>query len=201
MVQKRTPWKKSHTIFKTFEKKLTVHGPCIHGSPSICIGNLLVVVMVTLLHCANRLPDSRSPVLTWPMCRQLSNPMTSIRLSPISVGENFTVSPGVLKELSVCVLVSSNDESVKDVLMRISEFVSCVLWLCRYRPWIAAVKSTELKLLVLSSLSGRFFRLPRRWRVWCSPQRFEPPWVKGMFSKATPWSEGPCARSKGVPSH
>lgn len=68
-------------------------------------------------------------------------------------------------------------------------------------PWIAAVRSTELKLLVLSSLSGRFFRLPRRCRVWCSPQRFEPPWVKGMFSNATPCKDGPCAKSRGVPSH
>lgn len=68
-------------------------------------------------------------------------------------------------------------------------------------PCIAAVRSTELKLLVLSSLSGRFFRLPSRCFVWCSPQRLEPPWVKGMFNNATPWREGPCAKSNGVPSH
>ncbi len=70
---------------KDFFFWLTVHGPCIQGSPSICMGNVFFVVMITSLHCANLLPDERSPVLTWPMCRQFSNPITSIRLSPKSV--------------------------------------------------------------------------------------------------------------------
>lgn len=46
---------------------LTVHGPCIQGSPSICIGKVFFVVIITSLHCANLLPDDRSPVLTCPM--------------------------------------------------------------------------------------------------------------------------------------
>lgn len=64
---------------------LTVHGPCIHGSPSICIGNVFFVVSITSLHCANRRPDARSPVFTSPNWRQFFNPITSIRLSPMSV--------------------------------------------------------------------------------------------------------------------
>lgn len=64
--------------------RLTVHGPCIHGSPSICIGKVFFVVSTTSLHWANLRPEALSPVLTWPMCRQFSNPITSIRRSPKS---------------------------------------------------------------------------------------------------------------------
>lgn len=63
---------------------LTVHAPCIHGSPSICMGNVFFVVIMTSEHCANRRPDARKPVRTCPMCKQFSKPITSNRLSPIS---------------------------------------------------------------------------------------------------------------------
>lgn len=67
--------------------QLTVHGPCIQGSPSICMGNRLLVIMVTLLHWASLLPECRRPVFTWPMCKQFSKPITSMRLSPMSAKE------------------------------------------------------------------------------------------------------------------
>lgn len=62
----------------------TVHGGCIHGSPSICMGNLFLVLITTDEHCARRRPEALSPVLTCPMCRQFSSPMTSMRRSPMS---------------------------------------------------------------------------------------------------------------------
>lgn len=62
----------------------TVHGGCIHGSPSICMGNLFLVLITTDEHCASRRPEALSPVLTCPMCRQFSSPMTSMRRSPMS---------------------------------------------------------------------------------------------------------------------
>jgi hypothetical protein len=67
-----------------FWEALTVLGPCIQGSPSICMGNVFLVVMMTSLHWAKRRPDARRPVRTWPMCRQFSRPITSMRRSPKS---------------------------------------------------------------------------------------------------------------------
>jgi len=63
---------------------LTVHGGCIHGSPSICMGNVFLVLIATDEHCARRRPEALSPVRTCPMCRQFSSPMTSMRWSPMS---------------------------------------------------------------------------------------------------------------------
>jgi hypothetical protein len=63
---------------------LTVQGGCIHGSPSICMGNVFLVLITTDEHCARRRPEALSPVRTFPMCRQFSSPMTSIRRSPMS---------------------------------------------------------------------------------------------------------------------
>lgn len=174
--------------FFTLLFQLTVQGPCIQGSPSICMGNRLLVMMVTLLHWASLLPECRSPVFTCPICKQFSRPITSIRLSPMSAEK-----AGKYSTSFIC-NVLLRDVAILYRSRRIDYFALS-------SPWIAAVRSTELKLLVLSSLSGRFFRLPRRCRVWCSPQRFEPPWVKGMFSNATPCRDGPCAKSRGVPSH
>lgn len=137
----------------------TEQAPCIQGSPSICIGNVFLVFITTSLHCANLRPDALRPVLTWPMCRQFSRPITSMRWSPIS--------------------------------------------------WMATDKSTELKLVVESSLStlrnfpaplnGPFLRI--LFCDKCSPHRFEPPWVYGMLSRAIPCKWGPLASSKDTPSH
>lgn len=70
--------------YKIFNLELTVQGICIQGSPSICMGNVFLVLMMTSLHCAKRRPEARSPVRTCPMCRQFSRPMTSMRRSPKS---------------------------------------------------------------------------------------------------------------------
>lgn len=156
-------------------------------------------MMVTLLHWASLLPECRSPVFTWPICKQFSRPITSIRLSPMSAWRMGKYSILLNTSLySICNVFLRTRRSSFIIFVRGDYFLD---YFALSSPWIAAVRSTELKLLVLSSLSGRFFRLPRRCRVWCSPQRFEPPWVKGMFSKATPCRDGPCAKSRGVPSH
>ena len=80
---------------------VTVHGGWFQGSPSICIGNCFLVLITISEHWARRFPDERNPVrtcegredyfwsilltiLTCPMWRQFSRPMTSINLSPIS---------------------------------------------------------------------------------------------------------------------
>src|SRR5699024_9241494 len=70
--------------FVNFPLKLTVVGGCIQGSPSICIGNVFLVLITTEEHCASLLPLALNPVLTCPICRQFSSPMTSINPSPIS---------------------------------------------------------------------------------------------------------------------
>lgn len=67
-----------------WEYLLTVVAGCIHGSPSICIGKVFFVFIEMEEHCAKRLPLALNPVLTCPICRQFSNPITSIRPSPIS---------------------------------------------------------------------------------------------------------------------
>lgn len=87
---------------------------------------------------------------------------------------------------------------------------------CRYMtairiPWVATDRSTELKLVADSSLSDSCIFLPfrngppplrlMRFCDKCSPQRFEPPWVYGMLSRAMPWRCGPLARSSETPSH
>ena len=46
-------------------ERLTVQGGWFQGSPSICIGNCFLVLITTLEHCANLLPDDLRPVLTW----------------------------------------------------------------------------------------------------------------------------------------
>lgn len=78
------------------------------------MGKVFLVVKITSLHCAvgrtesnnmkivsrsfpgrifiqlpKRRAEAFSPVLTCPMCRQFSNPITSIRWSPISEVETF----------------------------------------------------------------------------------------------------------------
>ena len=70
--------------FQTF----TVPGGCSQGSPSTCMGNLLLTLTMTWLHWANRLPEDRRPVRTCPIWRQFSKPTTSMSLSPISVMES-----------------------------------------------------------------------------------------------------------------
>lgn len=72
-------------IFFFQTKILTVQGGCIQGSPSICIGKVLFVVITTEEHWARRRPDALRPVLTCPIWRQFSRPITSMSLSPISV--------------------------------------------------------------------------------------------------------------------
>lgn len=74
-------------------KKSTVVGGCIQGSPSICIGNVFLVLIVTDEHCANLLPLAVMPILTCPICKQLSNPITSISPSPISWIKKFLSEP------------------------------------------------------------------------------------------------------------
>merc|ERR1712223_1265868 len=41
-------------------------------------------LMMIWEHWASLFPEERSPVRTWPICRQFSKPTTSILLSPIS---------------------------------------------------------------------------------------------------------------------
>lgn len=75
---------------------------------------------------------------------------------------------------------------------------------------MAIDRSTELKLLADNSLSADFSFLPFRngpplflirFCDRCSPQRFEPPWVYGIFRRAIPCSCGPFANSSETPSH
>ena len=73
-------------IFQT----LTVPGGCSQGSPSTCMGNLLLTLTMTWLHWANRLPEDLRPVRTCPIWRQFSKPTTSMSLSPISVIKIFS---------------------------------------------------------------------------------------------------------------
>lgn len=77
-------------------------------------------------------------------------------------------------------------------------------------PWMAIDRSTELKLLAEYSLSELLNRLPfrngplprlMRFCDKCSPHKFEPPCVYGMFSSAMPCKCGPLAKSNETPSH
>lgn len=85
LVQTRLSWILIIQVWCKWIYLLTVHGICIQGSPSICMGNVFLVLMMTSLHWANRRPEARRPVRTWPMCRQFSRPITSIRRSPKSI--------------------------------------------------------------------------------------------------------------------
>ena len=93
--------KKWHVMMIWGGGGVTVHGGWFQGSPSICIGNCFLVRITICEHWARRFPDERNPVrtcegredyfwsilltiLTCPMWRQFSRPMTSINLSPIS---------------------------------------------------------------------------------------------------------------------
>lgn len=80
----------------------------------------------------------------------------------------------------------------------------------RHSPCIAMDRSTELKLFAEYSLSELRSRLPlrngplprlMRFCDKCSPHKFEPPCVYGMFSRATPCKCGPFAKSNETPSH
>lgn len=62
----------------------TVVGGCIQGSPSICIGKVFLVFITTDEHWASLRPLALSPVRTWPICKQFSKPIISIRPSPMS---------------------------------------------------------------------------------------------------------------------
>lgn len=71
-------------------------------------------------------------------------------------------------------------------------------------------RSTELKLVAEKSLSELFSRLPFLngpplflilFCDKCSPHKFEPPCVYGMFSNAIPCKWGPLANSNETPSH
>lgn len=64
--------------------ELTVVGGCIQGSPSICMGKVFLVLIMMDEHCANLLPLALKPVLTCPIWRQFSKPITSMSPSPIS---------------------------------------------------------------------------------------------------------------------
>lgn len=77
-----------------------------------------------------------------------------------------------------------------------------------YRPWMAALRFTELKLLVDSSFSLSFLRIGMREVVltgrffpWFSPHRFDPPCVYGMLRSAMPCRACPLASSRDTPSH
>jgi hypothetical protein len=55
-------FKKSFDFFKN--RELTVVGGCIHGSPSICMGKVFLVLITTEEHCASLRPLALRPVLT-----------------------------------------------------------------------------------------------------------------------------------------
>lgn len=108
-----------------------------------------------------RRAEAFNPVLTCPMWRQFSNPITSIRWSPMS-------------EMKISFHAYHRTRSV---------------WISLKKPWMAIDRSTELKLCVEISLSAArsfLMRLKgpcadvlRRSLFWdkFSPQRFEPPCV------------------------
>lgn len=81
---------------------LIVHGVCIHGSPSICIGSDLLVLISTEEHWASRRPALFSPVYIWPISIAPSKPTTSKSWSLRSWLANFSslasVSVGLLSE-------------------------------------------------------------------------------------------------------
>jgi hypothetical protein len=77
-----------------------------------------------------------------------------------------------------------------------------------YKPWMAALRFTELKLLVDSSFSLSFLRIGMREVVltdrffpWFSPHRLDPPCVYGMLRSAMPCRACPLASSRDTPSH
>lgn len=82
--------------------------------------------------------------------------------------------------------------------------------MCMNLPCMAMERSTELKLLAEYSLSVLLRRLPLRngpvarlirFCDKCSPHKFEPPCVYGIFNNAMPCNGGPLAKSNGTPSH
>lgn len=84
------------------------------------------------------------------------------------------------------------------------------LRIAKNSPCIAIDRSTELKLFAEYSLSELLNRLPfrngplprlMRFCDKCSPHKFEPPCVYGMFSNAMPCKCGPLAKSNETPSH
>lgn len=109
-------------------------------------------------------------------------------------------------------LVSDVTYILYDMMMRIcfyDEHAFCVRT-CANSPCMAIDRSTELKLLAEYSLSELFSRLPfrngplprlMRFCDKCSPHKFEPPCVYGMFSNAIPCKCGPLAKSNETPSH
>lgn len=57
------PWCNTKIILQ-YNFSLTVVGGCIHGSPSICMGKVFLVLIKMEEHCAKRLPLALNPVLT-----------------------------------------------------------------------------------------------------------------------------------------
>ena len=71
---------------------------------------------------------------------------------------------------------------------------------------MAEVRSISVPLLAdvtesLVSLRFLFFFFLISLRALESPHMFVPPCVEGMLSSAIPWSVGPSARFRGMPSH
>lgn len=66
-----------------------VHGVCIHGSPSICIGRDLLVLITTEEHWASRRPALFKPVYICPISMAPSKPTTSSSWSLRSWLANF----------------------------------------------------------------------------------------------------------------
>ena len=173
-------------FYKCNTLQLTVHGAWHHGSPSTCIGNFFFIFMITEEHCANRFPEERSPVRTWPMCKQFSKPTTSISLSPIS-------------KISKYVLCSYDRLFGLGCLIRYIRYINNHEF---YNiPWTAAERSASMKLLVLtvdcSLLPDNFSFFFFVDLALESPHILVPPWVEGMFKKVIPWSVGPSERFKG----
>ena len=97
----------------------TVHGTWHHGSPSTCIGNFFFVLIISDEHWANRFPDDRSPVRTWPIWRQFSRPTTSICLSPMSVKHLNNRNYERLSRINKVIPISIKDE-INDTLITLN---------------------------------------------------------------------------------
>lgn len=199
---------------------LTIEGACIQGSPSICMGKVFLVSRITSLHCAieRERRDERKK------CQRRCLLSKSTRHHPINVERKFKYL-NVLPMLSIpFVLVPCEGSFLIQLLLFygrrclrtgkafIYSLAPAVNLFSFRSPWMAMDKSTELKLCVEISLSvarRRFILLKgpaldvlRRIRF-CdkfSPHRLEPPWLYGIFSKATPCSGTPF-KSSLTPSH